>query len=161
MVDIERLAEQEWDVYRDLRLAALGDSPSAFGSRLADERGRAEAEWRNRLRHRTQFVARQEGRPVATVGCLVEADGVMELVSMWVTPPARGTGVAELLVDAVVAEARDRGRETIVVWVTEGNEPAERLYARRGFVRTARVQPIDQDHPARGREFEMRRAVGD
>lgn len=157
MVDIARLGEQEWDVYRDVRLASLEEAPSAFGSRLAAERDRTEAEWRDRLEHRTQFVAREEGRPVATVGCLAEAEGAMELVSMWVAPPARGTGVADLLVDAVVAEARDRGCETIVVWVSEGNEPAERLYVRHGFVRTGRVQPVDVDHPVRGMEFEMRR----
>lgn len=157
MVDIARLGEQEWEVYRDVRLASLEEAPSAFGSRLAAELDRTEADWRDRLERRTQFVAREEGRPVGTVGCLAEAEGAMELVSMWVAPPARGTGVADLLVDAVVAEARDHGCETIVAWVSEGNEPAERLYVRHGFVRTGRVQPVDVDRPVRGVEFEMRR----
>ena len=157
MVDIARLEEREWDVYRDVRLASLEEAPSAFGSRLATERDRTEAERRDRLEHRTQFVAREEGRPIATVGCLAGSEDVMELVSMWVVPPARGTGVADLLVEAVVAEARDQGRATIVVWVSEGNERAERLYVRHGFVRTDRVQPVDVDHPVRGMEFEMRR----
>ena len=157
MVDIARLEEREWDVYRDVRLASLEEAPSAFGSRLATERDRTEAEWRDRLEHRTQFVAREEGRPIATVGCLAGSEDVMDLVSMWVAPPARGTGAADLLVDAVVGEARDRGCETIVVWVSEGNERAERLYVRHGFVRTDRVQPVDVDHPVRGMEFEMRR----
>jgi GNAT superfamily N-acetyltransferase len=157
MADIERLGEQEWDVYRDVRLASLEEAPSAFGSRLVTERDRTAAEWRDRLEHRTQFVAREEGRPVATVGCLAESEGTMELVSMWVAPPARGTGVADLLVDAVVAESRDRGCRTIVAWVSEGNERAERLYARHGFARTARVQPVDVDRPVGGVEFEMRR----
>ncbi|MDP9226544.1 MAG: GNAT family N-acetyltransferase [Actinomycetota bacterium] len=156
MVDIARLGEQDWAVYRDVRLASLEEAPFAFGSRLAAERDRTEAEWRDRLEHRTQFVAREEGRPVATVGYLAEAEG-LELVSMWVAPPVRGTGVADLLVDAVVADAGDRGCETIVVWVSEGNEPAERFYVRHGFVRTGRVQPVDVDHPVRGVEFEMLR----
>jgi GNAT superfamily N-acetyltransferase len=156
MVNIERLGEEEWDVYRDVRLASLEEAPAAFGSRLATERDRTEAEWRDRLKHRTQFVAREEGRPVGTVGCLAETEGSIELVSMWVAPPVRGTGVADLLVD-VVAESRDRRCKTIVAWVSEGNERAERLYVRHGFARTGREQPVDIDRPVRGVEFEMRR----
>jgi GNAT superfamily N-acetyltransferase len=157
MADIARLGEEEWGVYRDVRLASLEDAPSAFGSRLADERALTDAAWRARLESRTQFVAREEHRPVATVGCLAEEAGSVELVSMWVAPDARGTGVADLLVDAVVADARDRGCHTTVLWVSEGNEPAERLYTRHGFARTGRVQPVDVDDPIRGVEFEMRR----
>ena len=157
MVDIARLGEQEWDVYRDMRLASLEQAPYAFGSELATERDRTEAEWRDRLEHRTQFVAREEGRPVATVGCIAEEEGVLGLVSMWVAPHARGTGVADLLVDAAVAEARDQGCDAIAAWISEGNEHAERLYARHGFVRTGRVQPVDVDRPMRGVEYEMRR----
>ncbi|MEP6477697.1 MAG: GNAT family N-acetyltransferase [Actinomycetota bacterium] len=154
---IARLGPGEWDVYRDIRLAALEDAPSAFGSQLAAERDRTEAEWRDRLEHRTQFVALDDGRPVATAGCLTEVDGAAELVSMWVAPPARGTGVADLLVEAVVADALDRGCETIVLWVSDGNEVAEGLYARHGFARTGREQPVDVGQPLRGMEFEMRR----
>ena len=157
MVDISRLGDADWGVYRDVRLASLEDSPSAFGSQLADERGRTDASWRARLANRTQFVAWDEGRLIATVGCLPWEDGAIELVSMWVAPAARGTGVADLLVDAVVAHARDRGCHTTILWVSEGNGPAERLYARHGFARTGRVQPVDDRDPARGTEFEMRR----
>ena len=157
MVDIAPLGKHEWDVYRDVRLASLEESPHAFGSRFAVERNRTEAEWRGRLENRTQFVARDEGHPVATVGCLTESDGVMELVSLWVAPRARGTGVADLLVDAVVAEARQRGCATIVLWFSQDNARAERLYARHGFVRTGRVQPLERGVPVRGQELEMRR----
>jgi len=157
MVDIARLGPQEWHVYRDLRLAALEDSPSAFGSRLDAERDRDEAEWRARLERRTQFVARTDGRPVGTVGCIVRPGDAIELVSMWVAPSARGAGVGGRLVEAVASEARGRGVATIVAWISEGNERAERLYERHGFVRTGTTQPIDDDDVSRGREFEMRR----
>jgi GNAT superfamily N-acetyltransferase len=156
MAPIERLARSGWEVYRDVRLAALEDAPAAFGSRLDAERERTEAEWRARLERRTQFVVRDDGRTIATVGCLDE-DGAVELVSMWVAPDARGTGVADRLVGAVLDAARDRGHGTTVLWVSDGNRAAERLYERHGFVRTGRVQPIDDDDPGRGMEFEMRR----
>ena len=159
MVDIARLGERDWSVYRDLRLASLAESPSAFGSQLAAEQSRTEAEWRNRLKHRAQFAAWKEGRAVGMVGCLLEVDSVMDLVSMWVAPPERGTGVADLLIGSVVAEARSHGCQTLVAWVSNGNEPAERLYRRHGFARTGRLQPVDAAWPGRGQEFEMARAV--
>jgi ribosomal protein S18 acetylase RimI-like enzyme len=93
---------------------------------------------------------------VGTVGARPEGKSETELVSMWVAPRARRTGVADRLVAAVIEEARARGSVSVVLWVSEGNEPAERLFARHGFVRTGRIQPIDDDDPARGTEFEMR-----
>jgi GNAT superfamily N-acetyltransferase len=158
MVDVARLDGREWEVYRDVRLASLRDAPSAFGARLAEERERTEAEWRTRLEGRTQFVARDDGRPIATAGSLPAAEGALELVSMWVAPRARGTGVGDLLVDAIVADALHRGCERVLLWLSEGNAPAERLYARHAFVRTGREQPVDAHDPARGSEFEMERS---
>lgn len=157
MIDIVRLTGDEWQTYRDVRLAALEEAPSAFGSRLDDERRRTEAEWRDRLEHRTQFVARDEDQVLGTAGCLIESENVAELVSMWVAAAARGSGLADRLVDAVLTEARDRTCGTTVLWVSDGNRAAERLYARRGFTRTGRVQPVDERDPSRGEEFEMRR----
>jgi GNAT superfamily N-acetyltransferase len=156
MADLARLDGHEWRAYRDVRLAALEDAPAAFGSRLEVERRRDGAEWRARLERRTQFVAREGDRAVATVGCL-DGDGAVELVSMWVAPAVRGTGVADQLVEAVLDVARGRGHGTTVLWVSDGNRAAERSYERHGFARTGRVQPIDDDDPDRGTEFEMRR----
>ena len=39
----------EWRTYKDLRLRALADSPDAFGSTLAAEQDRTDAEWSSRL----------------------------------------------------------------------------------------------------------------
>jgi ribosomal protein S18 acetylase RimI-like enzyme len=156
VTEIAQLSRDDWEIYRGARLAALEDSPSAFGSRLGAERHRTEAEWRDRLGHRTQFVARGEGEVLGTVGCLVDG-GVAELVSMWVAPEARGSDVADQLVDAVLTHARERGCEATVLWVSDGNVPAERLYARRGFLPTGRTQPVDERDPYRGIVFEMRR----
>src|SRR5215212_9627149 len=116
MIEVERLEASDWTLYRDLRLASLGDAPSAFGSRLVDERERTEAEWRDRLERRSQFVAREDGRPVATAGWLEAKDGAAELVSLWVAPASRGIGVGDRLVEAVVTAARRRGCEPIRLW---------------------------------------------
>jgi ribosomal protein S18 acetylase RimI-like enzyme len=155
MIAVDRLEAKDWTLYRDLRLASLLDAPSAFGSRLVDERERAEAEWRDRLARRTQFVVREAGGAVGTAGWYEAEDGAAELVSMWVAPTSRGMGVGDRLVEAVMTDARRAGCEPIRLWVSDGNRPAERLYERNGFERTGRRQPIDEADPSRGTEFEM------
>ena len=103
MLVIERIDAEAWRVYRDLRLAALADAPSAFGSRLERERALGDGDWRERLARRAQFVALLDGLPVGTIGCRPEGDHVSELVSLWVAPEARGSGVADRLVTAALA----------------------------------------------------------
>ena len=74
---------------------------------------------------------------------------MVELISMFVRPQARGHGVGEALVDAVAAWARNRNAASVHLWVTETNKPAIRLYERRGFTITPERQPLPSN-PALG-----------
>jgi GNAT superfamily N-acetyltransferase len=60
----------------------------------------------------------------------------VHLFGMWVAPPARGSGAADALVAAVVGWAVDVGATRVELTVVVGNGPAERLYARHGFIPT-------------------------
>lgn len=151
----------DWAVLRDVRIAALTDTPEAFGSTLARELGFSEDVWRGRLRddaHRgySQFVATLDENVAGTIGLIRsgERTDVAEMVSTWVSPDARGRGIGDLLVVTLIDTARDEGYMGVDLWVAEGNDYAERLYARRGFVRTGVVQPIRDDEPDR-LEFAM------
>jgi ribosomal protein S18 acetylase RimI-like enzyme len=79
--------------------------------------------------------------------------GTASLTSLWVEPAARGQGVGDQLVVAVLEWAKAAGFSQVLLWVTEGNSHAEALYARHGFVRTGEV--IDQPR----REFEMSKPI--
>jgi GNAT superfamily N-acetyltransferase len=153
---LARLTPADWREYREIRLMALAEAPFAFGSTLAEERQLRAPDWRARLARRAQFVVRSGRRVVGTAGGVVD-DGA-ELVSMWVHPTVRGHGVGDLLVQAVVDWARLQGHTQIRLWVSTGNEPAERLYARHGFVRTGASQPVTPADPTR-LEFGMARAI--
>ncbi|MBA2753939.1 MAG: GNAT family N-acetyltransferase [Chloroflexia bacterium] len=155
-LELARLTPDAWRDYRAIRLAALADAPSAFGSTLAAERSLGEVDWRARLARRAQFVVRCRGEAVGTAGGMVE-DGA-DLVSMWVHPAWRGRGVGDLLVRGVLDWAREQGHTEVRLWVSVGNSAAERLYARHGFVRTGDRQPITTADPAR-QEFAMTRAI--
>ena len=55
------------------------------------------------------------------------------LFSMYVDAAHRRSGLAERLVEAVIAGARENGAVVIHLSVTMGNAPAQRFYRRMGF----------------------------
>lgn len=149
---IERLGPADHDRARVVRLRALGDAPDAFWTTLAEEEQRPPALWRERLAaaDSATFVAHRGG---VDVGLVVGAphrgqEGDAGLFSMWVAPEARRAGVADALVSAVIAWARDGGYRTLRLEVSDANEAAVRLYERRGFAATGHGGsfPPPRDH---------------
>ncbi len=148
------LGQADWFKYREVRLAALRDAPYAFSSKLENEVTLGQEQWQQRLSARSQFVALIGGAVAGTVGGIVLPDGMTaELISMWVDPAARGRGVGERLVAAVLDWAGTAGLSEVRLWVTSGNGAAERLYARCGFKRTGAEQLVRPGEPQT--EFEM------
>ena len=149
MLEIRRLTEDDWRRWRALRLAALATDPDAFGSTLAEWSGPNDREerWRRRLAD-SPFSARVEldGVAVGLVGAVPEGDAV-ELVSLWVDPSARGRGIGEAAIGAVVDFAA--GRE-VLLSVRVANGPAIGLYRRCRFL-------DDGASPDDPRERRMRR----
>jgi GNAT superfamily N-acetyltransferase len=158
---VRRLGPEDWLTYREVRLAALRDAPYAFSSKWENEVKLGQEQWQHRLSARSQFVAMAQGAVAGTVGGTVLPGGMAaELISMWVRPGARGKGVGDRLVAAVLDWAVTAGLDEVRLWVTTGNEAAERLYARCGFKRTGAEQPVRPGEPLT--EFEMaRRAAGE
>ena len=141
-----------------MRLASLRDSPLAFSATLEGALGRDEASWREGLAGRTQFVAMHADDVVATAGGIAGPTADFgELVSMWVAPAWRGKGVGARLIEEVAGWAASVGFGELRLWVVEGNQFAERSYARAGFARTGQQQPVRPGEPAL--EFEMARRL--
>jgi hypothetical protein len=59
--EMRLLRPEEWRTFRDLRVRALTEAPHAFGSTSARELAPADAEWRQRLARRAQFVVSLDG----------------------------------------------------------------------------------------------------
>jgi GNAT superfamily N-acetyltransferase len=153
-------------VLKAVRLAALADSPSAFGSSFAAEADQPEDFWAERANvgatgdTSVTFFADIAGSVVGLVGAYrpQAEERSVELVSMWVSPAQRRAGIAADLVDAVVSWARETGATTVELWVTRGNDAAVRLYETAGFRSTGDHQPLPSD-PCKD-ELRMRCHVG-
>ena len=141
---VRRVRPDEWQEFRDIRLMALADSPSAFASTLTRELAFAEGDWQWRLANGCNVIAfdvASDDAPVGLAGGYLH-EGVPELIAMWVHPAARGSGAADSLVEAVAEWAREQDADRLTLWVVEGNDRAERVYLRLGFVRTGAAQPV-------------------
>ncbi len=70
------------------------------------------------------------------LGCVfatLPEPGDAKLRMFLVEPAARGTGLAQFLLDTLIAHARRLGAKRVVLWTHESHRAAGRLYARNGF----------------------------
>ncbi len=137
--DLRRVHPDDWELFRDIRLRALADSPDAFGSTLERERDFSEKEWRRRL-VRPVVVVLHKGRPVS-VGGVFQDDGRHQVWGMWTDPDHRGRGHARAILDLLVGEAVAAG-DPVSLHVNTANPDARAVYERYGFVATGELEPL-------------------
>ncbi|MFD5590969.1 GNAT family N-acetyltransferase [Streptomyces griseorubiginosus] len=84
------------------------------------------------------WIAELDGRPVGCVMCVRDdAPATARLRLLLVEPDARGLGIGDRLVSAVVDFARGAAYRDLVLWTNDVLTSARRLYQRHGFVLTA------------------------
>lgn len=143
---VERTRPDEWAAYRDLRLRALLQAPHAFASTHARELGFPASLWRERLATNLTFGASvEDGELVGTATGLRVSPAELHVVAMYVAPPARRSGCACALLDALVDAARERAVGHLVLEVTAPNLAAAACYRAYGFVPTGRTTPLERD----------------
>ncbi|HEU5270839.1 MAG TPA: GNAT family N-acetyltransferase [Jatrophihabitans sp.] len=172
---IVRAGQADWQLVRAARLRSLAADPSAFGSTLQRELAFTDAEWQDRLRTATWFLALPDpaadpppdpppGQPadptpdpaadpadpadpvgVTLIRPLTGENADFEINAMWVAPELRGQRIGEALLGAALAGATEAGARTVRLWVTVGNTGAAALYTRYGFKPTGRSGPLHSD----------------
>lgn len=149
MVRVRAITADEWRLWRGLRLVALREAPSAFGSTLAQWQGAGDTQerWRARLTDVPyNVVAYLDGEPAGIVSGTQPDDAhTVELISMWVAPFARGRGVGDALVNAVVEWAAAQNARTVRLNVVDGNDRALGLYLRHGFIERGVVRDGERE----------------
>ena len=170
-VRIITLPPECWEEYRALRLYALQESPQAFGSSYADNVGHPDAFWINRLRDaeagRTPLLFAGDGnRLVGLIGAYIEPaePDVANIFTVFVAPDHRGLGLGSRLVDAILAEVRQRPRIRVArLTVNVSQTAAIRAYQRAGFRTVATEHNMMGDgieHDELIMELDLRRPAG-
>jgi RimJ/RimL family protein N-acetyltransferase len=134
---IRRLGAADVEAFRSIRLEGLGNYPEAFGSTLEKESSKSEQYFLDRLTRSAVFGGLAGDRLVGVAGFYSFEDtksrhkGV--LWGMYVTPEARGSGLATALVETLLEHA-SKEVEQVQLTVVTSNPRARRFYERMGFV---------------------------
>lgn len=164
MIVLEQITTENAMVFKAVRLRALQDTPSAFGSTYARESQFDDAEWIKRANNMNGersigFIAMDAGVACGIAGCFLDQTDNTQahLISMWTAPTHRQQGVGRLLVGAILQWARKRQIRVLRLMVVCNNDQAIKFYERLGFRKTGRTEPYPND-PALI-EYEMSRPV--
>ena len=147
---IRRIRPEEWPAYRDIRLAALRDSPDSFGSTYEAEVARPDELWSSRVLAASTsgmdlaLLAEEDGAACGLAWCKISSSepGLADVFQMWVAPGSRGRGAGRALLGEIAAWARGAGVRTLRLGVTVADSPAMRLYRSFGFRPEGPTEPL-------------------
>lgn len=140
-ITIRQLVSDDFATFRDIRLEALQLHPEAYSSAYEDWVKFSEADWRAKL-NVPVFAAFDGERAVGLIG-LWPQDGARTshraiVVMVYVKSEMRGRGIAQKLLQAVEAYARDHGFTQLELSVLAENKTALQLYLREGYTEFGR-----------------------
>lgn len=152
-VTVRRAHPDEWEQHRDLRLEMLRDAPHAYLTPLSRAQARSDEEWRttysSSMLWDSVVVVADDG--ARWVGMMAGREFLsydpprIFLLSVYVTPSRRSSGLAPRLLQEVVVWARDRGHRQLYLDVHERATAARAFYARGGFAPTGHTQEYALD----------------
>jgi RimJ/RimL family protein N-acetyltransferase len=141
MISIRRIQPGEGQLFKELRLASLKESPSAFSSTYESALRRSRESWNEQAdstaegKDRCTFIAFSDGSPVgiAALYCDNENKEEGEIVQVWVSPDFRGSGMAQELLETILEWSQENGFHRVLARITPGNDRALRFYKKCGF----------------------------
>ncbi|MGO4807287.1 N-acetyltransferase family protein [Arthrobacter sp. 2MCAF15] len=157
---IRRLQADEWQKLRSIRLEMLADTPTAYVESLESARAQSEEQWQDRAAamagpDSVSLVA-DDGRDGSPLRALMRVVAKLPtdmarprqamLISVYVAPEHRGSGLADaMLRQAVDAAAEELGARLLQLGVHQDNGRAQRFYLRHGFADTGAREPYPLD----------------
>lgn len=149
---ITPLQANEWALFRQLRLAALAESPDASSPTLESVEDRDEHYWQDaatRFAESEQMVLLVARPDLGLMSAVADEQMVGHIGAMWVAPGARGQQLGNVMLDTGIQFLEGIGCLTIELSVTETNTVAIALYRSRGFELTGVDEPLREGSPLR------------
>jgi GNAT superfamily N-acetyltransferase len=144
--EVRALTSDEWAVLRDVRLAALSESPGSFLSTHEQESGYDEARWKAEFSRGRWYVAVEGHQTVGVIGAThTENSTGFFIECLWVAPAHRFSGVGSGLLAETFDWLWNAEASPVQLWVLDGADYARRFYEKRGFASTGFRQELAGD----------------
>ncbi|MBN1151534.1 GNAT family N-acetyltransferase [candidate division WOR-3 bacterium] len=137
---IRRIREEDWQIYRNIRLDAMKESPMAFSTTYQDAQKRDDRTWKEQVHsavsgsERCTYLAFDGDKAIGVASIYgTDEEGVGELIQVWVSPDYRGTSTAFDLIKTVLDWASRENYKSILAIVRKDNEKAVNFYIKFGF----------------------------
>ena len=143
-IEIITATVNDADRLRKLRLAALKDTPAAFGAKYEDEEVKPESEWIDRLKNTHWCFAVVDGVDVGLIAVdRAEKDRNSDcwLSSWWIHQDYRGSGIPKLMLNWVEQLCIEKKWEKVGLGVWPDNLRAIAAYKKLGFTEAEKLLP--------------------
>jgi len=160
---------EDWQAYRELRLEALRDHPTAFGADYNENLLHPDEFWQKRVSPDSEqqafFFAEQARGLIGMTGIFRKSGRKSKhAATVWgvyVRPEWRGLHLAEKLIEACLEWGRRNEIVIASLGVAVDNKPAIRCYERSGFTRTGALPKAIQYEGVYVDEYLMFRSLED
>ena len=143
-IEIVTATLSDVDRLRALRLAALKDTPAAFGAKYEDEVNKPILEWQDRLKNTHWCFVVSEGVDVGLLAVdKAEKDRNSDcwLSSWWIKDEFRGSGIPKLMLTWLEQLCRESNWKKIGLGVWPENIRAIAAYKKLGFTEAQELLP--------------------
>ena len=143
-IEIVTATVNDFDRLRALRLAALKDTPDAFGAKYEDEAEKPISDWQNRLKNTNWCFVVADGVDVGLLAVdRAEKDRNSDcwLSSWWIRDEFRGSGIPKLMLNWLEQLCIEKKWEKIGLGVWPDNLRAISAYKKLGFTEAEKLLP--------------------
>jgi ribosomal protein S18 acetylase RimI-like enzyme len=143
-IEIITATADDVDRLRALRLAALKDTPDAFGAKYEDEAEKPILDWQNRLKNTHWCFAVADGVDVGLLAVdRAEKDRNSDcwLSSWWIHQDHRGSGIPKLMLNWLEQLCIEKKWEKIGLGAWPDNLRAISAYKKLGFTEAEKLLP--------------------
>ena len=136
MIEIKKLSANRWKEYKNLRLEALREDATAFGSSYEEERKLSEANWKKRIKNTLFALSNDEliGMIVYVFNNKRKIKHIANIFGFYVKKANRNHGIGKKLVESALSSImKNKNVIKINLNVNPKQKAAVKLYRRFGF----------------------------